>query len=259
MPKIAAFIQARMSSSRLPGKVMKKALGRPLLFYLCERLKTCHMLDQIVITTSAAPDDDIIERECKEMGFECFRGSLDFVLDRFYRAAVEYKADIIVRITADCPLLMPDLVDRQVMTFLKDGPYDYLGYQIPYPEGLADVSIMPFETLKYSWEHAEKPSEKEHPPLYVINRPHEFKLRRLVIDSPINDLRFTVDEPMDLEVITKLLEELYQPGKTISLWDIEVYSFRHPEIVDLNKNITRNEGLLKSLKQDKNWEADKNK
>jgi spore coat polysaccharide biosynthesis protein SpsF len=251
MPNITAFIQARMSSSRLPGKVLKRIEGRTLIQHLSDRLKLCHSLNNVVLTTSTDPSDDEIEAECKRLGLECFRGSLDNVLDRFYQAALAYKVDILVRATADCPLLMPELVDRLVFTFLKDGPYDYLGYLLPYPEGLASVSMMPFKTLKYSWEHAAKPSEIEHPPIYVITRPEEFKLRRIIIDSTVNDLRFTIDEENDCQMMSKLMAHLYRPDRPISLWDVENFAYEHPEIVEMNKGTKRNEGFLKSLAADR--------
>jgi len=251
--KIGALIQARMGSTRLPGKVMAKVKGKPLLYYLIERLRVVERLDTIVVTTTTQEKDDAIVDECKSLNVPFFRGSEKNVLNRFFLAAKKYGVDIIVRITADCPLIMPDLIDRACKEFFRLKMPDYLGYSLPYPEGLADISIFPFSSLQVGMNEAELPSDKEHVIVYVKNRPERFRVVKLGIRSFINKYRYTVDEDLDFKVVKKIIEDLYEPGKIITLKEIEEYSRNHPEVVNINKHITRNEGYAISLDEDKTY------
>lgn len=254
MKKVGAIIQARMSSTRLPGKVMKKVNGRSLLTYLSERLQAASSLKAIVVATSTSKKDDIIAEECRNLGVSCFRGSEQDVLDRFYQAAVKYDIDPIVRITADCPLLLPDLIDRAYSAFLEKEA-DYLGYLLPYPEGLADISVFPFFALKIAWQEACKPSEREHVVPFLFTRPERFNVIRLEVKSNLNHLRFTVDEKLDLQVVGYIINALYgKPKKIFGLKEIEKFANEHPEIVSINMHIPRNEGYQKSILEDKKWE-----
>jgi len=249
---ILALVQARMSSTRLPGKVMKKVLVKPLIGYLLERLTYAKKIDKIIVATSRKKENDEMCDYVRSIGFKVYRGSENDVLNRFYYISREYNPDGIVRITADCPLILPVLIDRACDSFLKKRP-DYLGYRLPYPEGLADISVCSFKALETAWNEAKLPSEREHVVTYLFNNPQRFKIARLKIESSINDYRYTVDENLDFEVVKKIIEDLYQPGKFFGLKEIEKYSKEHPEIVNLNKHITRNEGYQKSLMEDEKF------
>lgn len=247
--KFKVIIQARMGSSRLPGKVMKKVLNKPLIGYLIERLERAQFLEDIIVATSLKPKDDLICDYLKTTKAEIFRGSEKDVLDRYYQAARLYGAEVIVRITADCPLILPELVDRACKVFIEKKP-DYLGYCLPYPEGLADISLCSFKALKIAWEKANLPSEREHIFTYLTKNPHKFHLLKLQLESSINDYRYTIDEEVDLEVVEKIIEDLYNVNKAFGLKEIENYSKLHPEIVNTNKHILRNQGYCKSLAED---------
>jgi len=164
---ILAILQARVSSTRLPGKVLKPILGMPMLLRQIERVKQAKLIEQLLVATSDDKSDDPIEQLCRENDIACFRGSLDDVLDRFYQAAKPYQPDHIVRLTGDCPLIDPQLID-EVVVFCLSGDYDYVSnaFEPTYPDGL-DVEVFRFPCLQQAWEEAELPSEREHVTLFI--------------------------------------------------------------------------------------------
>ena len=250
------IVQARMNSSRFYGKVIKKIEGRTSLSYLFERLKTVESTPRIILATTVNKLDNIIVKEAQRHQITCFRGSENNVLDRYYQAAVKFNIDPIIRITADCPLILPDLIDKSYRSFLKKKP-DYLGYLLPYPEGLADISVISFSALKIAWQQARKPSEKEHVVTFLLNRPNRFRLVHLKVKSDINHLRFTVDEKCDFPVVKHIIKSLYgKPKRIFGLEEIEDFACKHPEITNINIHVPRNEGYKKSLMEDKKWERE---
>lgn len=164
---ITAIIQARMGSSRLPGKILKEVCGKPLLYHQVERVKNCKLLSQIIIATSDQAQDDPVAELGQLIDCPVFRGSENDVLDRFYQAALQYDAKIIMRLTGDCPLLDPHVCDQLIRLFLKSGVnLAHTGQS--FAEGL-DCEILDFPTLKKAWENAALPMEREHCTLYVYN------------------------------------------------------------------------------------------
>jgi len=249
---ILCIIQARMGSTRFPGKVLKEVNGMSLLEYEIRRIRQVKNKILIVLATSFGKENDAIENECKKIGIPCFRGSENDVLDRFYQCALtypEYRA--IMRLTADCPLIDPELIDRFIDYFNK-GDYDYVGPSIEFgnetfPEGIAEIEIFTKEALNKSSEEAVLASEREHLTLYMRNNPSFIKGVVSLEDNVLAKYRLTIDNPEDFEVVSFVITHSditdgYE--KHIALLKA------HPDIAQKNIDIPRNEGLAKSLKKD---------
>lgn len=239
---IVAILQARCSSTRLPGKVMRPILGRPMLSLQVERIRRAHLLDQLVIATSADPADDPIAELCMEQGLSCYRGSLHDVLDRVYQAARRFEAQHIVRLTGDCPLTDPELIDRVISHHLK-GRYDCTNNVMPptFPDGL-DVEVIRMSALETVWQKAVLRSDREHVTPYLYQRPACFKIGHVANARDLSDLRWTVDEPLDFELVTRIYAALYPTQPDFRTADILRLLERRPELVILNSRIMRNEG-----------------
>ena len=250
--KIIAIIQARMGSTRLPGKVLKDIDRKPMLQRVIERVCKSKLLNDVFVATTTASEDDPISELCGDMGIKLFRGSSYDVLDRYYQTACYSKADIIVRITADCPLIDPALIDRAVSAFCN-GSFDYLSTAYPepsFPDGL-DVEVMSFGALKKAWRKATKPSDREHVCPYIYNtNPDEFKLGLIRNDHDFSNYRWTVDEESDLEFVKAVYSHL---GKSFfSMADVLAFLERHPQLKEINSGISRNEGYQLSVEKDGN-------
>lgn len=250
---ILAILQARMGSSRLPGKVLKPVLGRPLLEMQIQRLRRARSLDRIIVATSLAAADDPIAELAAGLGLECFRGSQDDVLDRYYQAALPRHPRHVVRVTGDCPLLDPEVIDELAGFFLAGG-HDLACNTIrpTFPDGL-DAWIMTFAALATAWENARLPSEREHVTQYIQNRPQVFKLGNLEREPDLSHLRWTVDEPEDLAFVRLVYESLYPNNPEFGTQDILEFLERNPQAREINRSFLRDEGLLKSLAQDRRW------
>lgn len=236
-----------MSSSRLPGKVLKPLLGEPMLSRQIERIRRTSRIDNVIVATSTSGGDDQIEELCNELGVRCFRGSLENVLDRFYLAAEIFSPDYVMRLTGDCPLFDPDLADELIDFFLK-GDYDYASNSVEptFPDGL-DMEIMKFSALKTAWKEAKLLTEIEHVTPYISNHSELFRIGSMKNDEDLSAMRWTVDEPADYLFISRIYESLY-PGDPCFSWrDVLSYLYTHPEISDLNSSIRRNEGFESSL------------
>jgi len=249
--KVVAILQARTSSSRLPNKVLLPILGKPMIEHQIDRMSFCKNIDQLVVATSNDKSDDTIENLCNKLGISCFRGDLHDVLDRFYQAAKLLKPDHIVRLTGDCPLIDPKVIDAVITKHLDDRA-DYTSNCCPptYPDGL-DVEVLRFSVLKESWEKAVLPSNREHVTLYVREKDNNYQLSNYIGDVDLSEMRWTVDEPKDLEFVTKVYEELYHINNNFNTADILELLEDNDDISFINSAIQRNEGLLKSLHQDK--------
>lgn len=247
---ILAILQARVSSSRLPGKVLKPILGKPMLARQIERVQRAELINRLIVATSNEVTDNPIEDLCKEIGIECFRGKLDDVLDRFYQAAISIKPDQIVRLTGDCPLTDPRLIDA-VIAFHLAGDFDYTSNAVEptYPDGL-DVEVFRFTCLEEAWAEAELPSHREHVTLFIHQQPNRFKIGHYKNDVNWSHLRWTVDEPLDFELITKIYEGLYPQNPKFITQDIMEFLDIHPELKTLNTCYQRNEGVKKSFIKD---------
>lgn len=247
--KILAIIQARVSSTRLPNKVLLPIVGKTMLEHQIDRLKWSKTIQKIVVATSSNNSDDAIEKLCKEINVSCFRGSLDDVLDRYYSAAIKYSPDHIVRITGDCPVIDYDVVDKVIQLHLVSEA-DYTSNTITptYPDGL-DIEVMNFRVLKEAWENAELASEREHVTPY-IKKIAKYKKINVEHDEDLSDVRLTVDEQADYELIKFIYESLYSKNEKFNLNDIMSLLSKNLDKVKLNQDITRNEGYMKSLRDD---------
>lgn len=250
---IGAIIQARMSSSRLPGKVLREINGRPMIAYMLERVASAKRIDKVVLATSIDPSDDPIAEFCRGAKFACSLGSLDDVLDRYYQAARESKADVIVRLTGDCPLIDPAIIDEMIGIY-EQGKYDYVANTVPpegvtFPDGM-DVEIFSFKNLEKAWKEAKKPSDREHVTFYFWKHPEVFSCYRHNLAKNLSHYRLTVDYPEDLEVISKIFAHFHPKNILFSMDDVIDFLERHPEIRK-NKDIGWNQGWKTALDKDK--------
>lgn len=256
---ILGILQARVSSTRLPGKVLKPLLGIPMLMRQIERLKKARKIDRLVIATSLEAADDAIESLCIASGIACFRGSLDDVLDRCYKAACTYSPNHVVRLTADCPLTDPALID-DVIDFYLGGGYDYASNSVEatFPDGL-DVEVFSFSCLEQAWREAALPSQREHVTPFIHQQPLRFKIGHFKNSSDLSHLRWTVDEPKDFELVSMIYETLYPVNPNFSTQDILHLIKTRPELAHWNTGHQRNEGYSKSRKADLSLIADQTK
>ena len=247
---IVAIIQARMKSTRLPGKVLADICGKPMLHYVIARAKRAKMANLVVVATSADPADDLIEEFCAANAVPCFRGSENDVLERYYRAAMQFDANIIVRLTADCPLIDPLVIDQVTQRILESNS-DYVSnvLQLTFPDGL-DTEVLTFDALARAWHEATLPSEREHVTSYIINRPNLFRLGCIKNNVDLSQLRWTVDKPEDLELIRKIYRSLGCNDTIFSTGDVLSLLRKYPHLGEINAGLLRNEGYLRSLERD---------
>ncbi len=237
--KLGIVIQARMSSERLPGKVLKAIQGKTVLEHLLDRLEKVVHPSQVILATSKEKSDDPVSVFAKKRGVLCFRGDLDHVLDRFYQAANKWKLDPIIRITADCPLIEPGYI-TDLINLYRDGDLDYASAKDPeaFPRGTT-AEILSFSSLKTAWQKAETDKDKEHVTWYNRRHSERFKLGVL---SPrrewqSKDLRLALDEPLDLEVLERLFKELNQEKTPFGLDEILSLAEKSPHLFELNKTV----------------------
>lgn len=247
---ILAILQARMSSTRLPGKVLKPILNEPMLMRQVERVLRSKVIDKLCVATTVDISDDPIAEMCKAKGINCFRGSLTDVLDRFYQVATEYKAEHIVRLTGDCPLADPKLIDN-VIRFYTEGQYDFVSNCIEpkFPDGL-DVAVFNMRVLAESWEKAELQSHREHVTLFA-RESSEYVIGSYENERDLSFMRWTVDEMEDFDFIEQVYEELYPRDSEFLSEDVYNLLKRKPELLKINAHYSRNEGLKRSLQEDR--------
>ncbi|MBF0522455.1 MAG: glycosyltransferase family protein [Candidatus Omnitrophica bacterium] len=246
---ILAIVQARMSSSRLPGKVLKTVLGKPMIQHLLERLSMSKKIDKVVVATSVDAESDPLHDFVKSIGFDVYRGSEEDVLDRFYQAAKKYQPQTVVRITGDSPLLDPAICDGAIGVYEKD-KVDYVHTGPTFAEGL-DCEVLSFKSLEVAWKESKLKSEREHVTQYLHKHPELFKKITLGNKTDDSKYRFTLDEEEDFIVIKTILEEFARKGKPhFTAEDIKSFLDNRRDIYEINAHIVRNEGLLKSLKED---------
>jgi spore coat polysaccharide biosynthesis protein SpsF len=244
---LTAIIQARMGSTRLPKKVMLNILGKPVLWHVVNRVSKARLIDGVIVATTVNSEDGIIVEFCKSNNILVFRGSENDVLDRYYQCAKKYNIKDIVRITADCPLHDPNVIDMVINEYLK-GDYDYVSNTIEYtfPDGL-DVEVFSFEALEDTWKNAKLPSEREHVTSY-IRKNEKFKMKNVYSNKKYPIYRCSLDNPEDYEFIKRIYEDI---GKDMFyIDDIINYLRGHQELLKINQHIKINEGYLKSLKED---------
>ena len=234
-----AIIEARMKSSRLPGKVLKPILGRPMLEMLVERIKRARRIDQVVIATTVSNSDDPIEVLANRLDIKCFRGSEEDVLERVLSAARAYDADIIVEITGDCPLVEAQKIDDMLISY-EHMDYDFMANRLDgsYPPGLG-LRIFRRQTLERVDGLTKDPVDHEHVTLYVWEHPDLFTIYHFQnnLDPRFWDMRLTVDNEEDFVLVKTIFEELYPGNPGFGLYDM-IYLFeRRPDLLNINRHI----------------------
>jgi spore coat polysaccharide biosynthesis protein SpsF (cytidylyltransferase family) len=251
---INAIFQVRMGATRLPKKMLKTILGKPLLWHVVQRVKKARSVDQIVLATTTNKEDNQIVKFAKKMKLSYYRGSTEDVLDRFYKAAKKFNSDIIIRITPDDPFKDPHIIDNFTKFFLKTQGLrlDYLSNTIrpTYPEGL-DIEIFTFKALEKVWQEAKKPSEREHVTPYIWKNPKKFKIKNLSYKKNLSQLRWTIDYPEDLRFTREIYKRLYYKKKIFLMEDVLKLLTKEPKLTEINRGIIYHEGYLKSIKKDK--------
>jgi spore coat polysaccharide biosynthesis protein SpsF len=246
---IIAIIQARMSSKRLPGKVLKKIENKTVLEHVISRLKMSKKISKVVVATSTDISDDPIKKICEQKKIKLFRGSLEDVLDRYYKAAIYFKADVIVRITADCPVIDYEIVDEVIEGFLQNNK-DFFSLQGEFPDGL-DCQVFKLEALKKSWKEAKLLSDREHVGTYIEKtNSKEFKIGGIKKFKNLSHHRWTLDEPEDLIFLETIFSRLYKKNIYFNHQDILKLLSNEKNILKINSHITRNEGYLNSKEKD---------
>ncbi len=234
---VICISQARMTSSRLPAKILKEVCGRSLLDYHVSRLLKSRLINKLIIATTVNSTDDAIEDFCDTRKIYCIRGSEDDVLSRYFKALENYEADIVVRVTSDCPLIDPILVD-QVIEYYKDhqSEYDYVSLGSEnFPRGL-DVEVFSTKALKTAYRLGTKTYEREHVTPYIYGPDSEFKCGIFPSQETSGDHRWCVDEPRDFELISKILEA-FEGGDDFSWKDCLVLFEANPEWFAINRTV----------------------
>lgn len=250
--KVVAIIQARMASTRLPGKVLMPMMDKTILEQIVNRIRSVSVIDEIVVATTKNKLDDLIEQFCRDKKISFFRGSEENVLERYYQCARQYDANIIVRITADDPLKDPDVILHAIEIF-KKGNYDYVSNTIipTYPEGI-DIEVFSFSALEKAYLEGNLPSEKEHVTPYIYKNPSKFNLYNFTNTVDLSGFCWTLDKPEDYMFVHRVYEELYKNQNEIfSMNEVIELIKKKPEIQEINKGHIRNEGYQKSLSLEK--------
>ena len=245
--KVSAIIQARLDSHRLPGKVLLKIRNKTILEHVILRLKKSKRIDEIIVATSNHKNDSKIVNLCKKKKIKYFCGSKNNLVERYLRAAIKYNCKNIVRITADCPLIDPFVIDEIIDIYHKSS-YELVSLSGEFPDGL-DASILSFKALKKIKLYAKKNYEKEHILQAVSNNPKKFKFLDYEKFSKLGKLRLTLDEPKDYDLISKIFE--YMKKDFFTIQDILNLLLQHKNLLKINDKIIRNEGLIRSKNNEK--------
>ena len=231
---VLCVVQARMSSVRLQGKVLKPILGEPMLARQVERIRRAERIDALTVATSDQPSDDAVAALCERIGVDCYRGSLDDVLDRFHRAAARTRPEHVMRLTGDCPLTDPALLD-QLVELHRSGGFDYSSNTLrrTYPDGL-DAEIFTYGLLERTWREAGSPRDREHVTPYMYEGERE--LRRGSLEDAVDRsaMRWTVDHPEDYEFVRRVFEALYPEDPAFDAESVHRLLAIHPEIAAVN-------------------------
>lgn len=269
-PKTIAIIQARTSSSRLPNKVLLDIAGQPALAHVVERTRRANTIDEVVVATTTDPSDDPVESFCMERDYLCYRGDQHDVLDRYYGAAQVYAAEVIVRITGDCPLIDPEVIDKTVNAFwgLSDGessvrrddgleitenregaaqpsslvaPNDFAANRLPppwgrtYPIGL-DTEVCAFAGLELAWKEAKQPHQREHVMPFFYDQPERFRILLVNHDTDYGALRWTLDTPEDLELLRQIFAH-FRDRNDFSWLEVLALLEQEPQLALINANV----------------------
>ena len=231
--RIVAIVQARTGSTRLPRKVLMEIAGQPMLTWVIRRLQRAKRLHEVIVATTMAPADEAIINECKHLGVPAFRGDEEDVLDRYVQAAATHQAGVVVRVTSDCPLIDPGVVDHIVGAFLDEGP-DYASNTImrTYPRGL-DVEVMTGAALARAGREATKPYQRAHVTPYLYQHPDLFRLLSITADADYSRFRWTVDTLEDLSFVRAIVDR-FHPGNTWAWRDVVRLVTEDPTLAALN-------------------------
>lgn len=235
----AVIVQARMTSTRLPGKVLQPVLGKPLLTYEIERLQRCQNVDTLMVATTTNDTDDPVAALCQQLEIPVFRGSEGDVLSRYYGAALQAKAKTVVRVTADCPLIEPAVVDQVIEHYCSArGSLDYVSNTLTrsFPRGL-DVEVFSMAALEQAHHEATEQPHREHVTPFFYTQPQRFRLASVVSDADWSGHRWTVDTPEDFALIRHILEALYPENPAFVLQDVLDLLVKHPDWSLLNAHI----------------------
>jgi spore coat polysaccharide biosynthesis protein SpsF len=234
-----------MGSNRLPGKVLSPIMGKPMLWHIVHRVRAVPAIDEVVVAIPDGPVDEDLRKFCATNDISSFSGSEMDVLDRFYRAAQRYQADPVLRITADCPLVDPELVGRLIDLY-RSGTYDYAAVSAgadatrleggSFPDGM-DAECFNFASLERAWKEAQDPRDREHVTRFIWRRKGVFRCTKLMADREYPALRLTVDYPQDLLVASQIYEKLFSEGNIFHLADVVDLLDREPEIVRPNEHL----------------------
>jgi len=246
---IVCIVQARMGATRFPDKVISNIYGKPMIIRVLERLMFSKLIDTVVVATSISNKDDIIEKVCKENHYSVFRGSEDDVLDRYFQTAEAYEADIIVRVTGDCPLIDPNISDKVIQYYIKSN-FDYVSNTLhpTYPDGL-DTQVFSYRVLGKANKEAKLPIEREHVIPYIKNHPEIFSLGEVRHRRDLSYMRWTVDYEKDLEFVRQVYANLMHiSGKLFTMGDVLRLLKQKPELARINSGIERDESYFKQLR-----------
>lgn len=235
--KVVAVIQVRMGSTRLPGKAFIKMHGKTAIEWIIYRLSFSREIDQVVLSTSDTPENDPLEHLAQQLGLEYYRGSEQDLVDRLYQTAKKFQADAIVRITADCPLVDPEIVDQLVRIY-RDTPdtVDHITNTFPptYPDGL-DVEVMPFSTLERLHKEVKNPLYREWITTTIMENPHTFQIVNISYTENFSYLRITLDYAEDLQLIEQIFMQLHKEGEVFTMNHMLDLFRRDSALIDINK------------------------
>lgn len=238
--KILMIIQARMTSMRLPGKVLKTVLDKPLLEYQIERLRRIRAVDEIVIATTDNDTDQPIVDLCDRLSVPYFRGAEEDVLARYHGAATKFKADVVVRVTSDCPVIDPVVCEEAIACFLnKHDQYDYVRLE-KYPRGL-DIEVFSFKVLDECFREAMDKYDREHVTPFIYRHPERYRIKYVTCSEDYSHHRWTVDVAEDFELVKKIIEKLYPVNKSFNYVDILEVIKRNPEWYYINNEVKQKE------------------
>jgi spore coat polysaccharide biosynthesis protein SpsF len=234
--KIVTIVQARMGSSRLPGKVMLDLGGKTVLGRVMDRLGRAKLTGELVVATTDASVDDEIVTESRRAGVKVFRGDEKDVLDRYYRAAQHFRAEAVVRITSDCPLIDPEISDKTIQMFLENRPdYASNALQRTYPRGL-DTEVFTMECLARTWKLAQKSYQRSHVTAYIYENPGQFHLLPVTGDTDYSWQRWTVDTTDDLKFIRAIYERV-EDADNFGWREVLTIVESEPELLELNRHV----------------------
>lgn len=247
---VVAIIQARMGSNRLPRKVLLKLYGKTILEHVVERVSCARRVEKVIVATTVKNEDSDIADLAMKAGYAMYRGSENDVLDRYYQSAKAYNVEHIVRITADCPVIDPQIIDSVVEYYFKNKA-DY-GSNIldeTFPDG-EDVEVFSFETLEKAWQKAELPSDREHVTPYIRRNKRSFKLASYTNKVDLSGKRWTLDQEEDYRFLKEIFKKLYRSNPQFGMNDILKVLQECPHLENINNGIMRNQGYCKSVQRE---------